>query len=254
MLILASLVVGIFLYVVAEWSEGILKSIVSGMASALLALGVVTFASEYILKTAFTEDVLAISELKHEIYNAGIQKIAGESDVDWSAILASTRRVKVVALRPSRWQATMWPQILRSAGAHPLEVSVIFIDPGSASLTHMAHRLGETSDGYADEIKRTARAVENEWKRAKAGWGNRESMLQVDIVDAVSTHSVVRVDGSTCLIAEPVLAAAGSQETLVFIFRDVVGQSLPQKWLTDGIQDIAERCGIPLFSDVQQGS
>jgi len=118
----------------------------------------------------------------------------------------------------------------------------------------MAHRLGETSDGYADEIKRTARAVENEWKRAKAGWGNRESMLQVDIVDAVSTHSVVRVDGSTCLIAEPVLAAAGSQETLVFIFRDVVGQSLPQKWLTDGIQDIAERCGIPLFSDVQQGS
>jgi hypothetical protein len=253
-LILGSLIVGIALYVVTEWLEGIPKSVVSGLASALFALGAVTFASEYILKTAFTEDVLDISDLKHEVYNAGIQRIADESDVDWSAMLESTRRVDVVALRPSRWQATMWPQILRSAGAHPLTVSVIFVDPISVSLTHMAHRLGVTPESYADEIKRTAHAVENEWKREKAGWANSRSTLQIGIVDAVSTHSIVRVDGSTCLIAEPVLAAAGSQATLAFIFRDVVGISLAQKWLAGGIQDISERCGVPLFSDVQQGS
>jgi hypothetical protein len=169
-------------------------------------------------------------------------------------VLDTTRQVEVISLRPGRWQATMWPQILRSAGEHSLAVWVMLVDPDSSALPHMAHRLGMTPESYADEIKRTAETIENEWKREKASWPGSKSTLQIDLVDAVSTHSLVRVDGTTCMIAEPVLAAAGSHATLAFIFRDVGGASLPHKWLRGGMQDIVDRRGVPLFSDVQPGS
>lgn len=226
---------------------------VSGIASAVLALGIVTFASEFILKTAFTEDVLDISNLRHEIYNAGIERVSNESDIDWAAICTSSRNVRVVALRPSRWKETMWPHILRSASSHPLAIQVVFVDPESASLNLMAHRLDVAPETYAAEIKETARAVESEWKRSKtrASW-NKQSTIQIDIIDGVSAHSVVRVDGITCLIAEPLLAASGSQATMVFVFRDMEGASVPQRWLAEGLDDVNERVGVPLYSDIKR--
>jgi hypothetical protein len=119
----------------------------------------------------------------------------------------------------------------------------------------MAARLGLTPESYKNEVKQTALNIEHEWKRAKSkpNWRAPQSSLQIDVVDAVATHSVARVDGRVCLIAEPILGTSGSQETMVFEFRDMAGTSAPLKWLVDGLQDIEERCGTPLFTDVQSG-
>lgn len=254
-LILASLVFGAAGYVAAEWLPPTPKSVVLGIASALVALGVVTFASEFILKGAFTEDVLDISNLKHEVYNAGILQVTDESEMNWQELISDTREVRVVALRPARFQQSMWRHILRLATDRDLTVRITLVDPKSSAVKQVAERLGETTEYYADEINRTAKAIENEWNRAKStsAWRSRKSELHIDTISAASTHSIIRVDGKTCLIAEPVLADAGSQTTMVITFRDMAGMSFAQRWLADGLQDVAKYSEAPLYSDDGRG-
>lgn len=249
-LIIGSLLLSLVLYVISAGVVGVAQSIISGLASALFALGIVTYTSEYVLKSAFTEDILDITELKHEIYNVGIQQIILEGNVSWPNFLASTREVTIVTLRPSRWHATMWPSVLHLAARRQVQVSVIFIAPSSQSSALMAQRLGLTPEIYAEEVKRIARTIEDEWKREKVDWPANGSTLEIQQVDVVSMHSLVRVDGGACLIAEPVLTSAGSQATLCFIFRDIEGRSVAEKWLAGGLQDIRSRCGVPVWTDV----
>lgn len=254
-LIFGSIVIGVIGYIVAEWVPTTPKSIILGLASALVALGVVTFASEFILKSAFTEDVLGISELKHEVYNAGILQVAEESEITWLDLLGETRTVDVVGLRPSRLQANVWPHILRLAAARDLNVSIHFVDPDSVAAGNLAARLGETNEHYIDEIKRVAKNIEQEWKRAKTtvAWRGRRSTLQIEAIDAAPMHSIVKVDGKSCLIVEPALVSAGSQSTMVMVFRDMAGRSFPQRWLEEGLQDISNVTVAPLFSDRAPG-
>jgi len=245
--------VGLALYVWSTKLTGIPNSIVSGLASAFVTLAIVTFASEYILKTAFTEDVLEITELKHEIYNAGIMQIVEESSFSWADFIGTSGTFTAVSLRPSAWVNRVWPHVLNLAKQIPCRINISFVEPESVAARDTALRLGLDPDVYSIQINQAARDIEHEWKRAKAAASWRhESRLTVDFVDRAPSHSLARVDGKSCLLIEPIVGGAGSQSTVCFTFRDMNGQPFPDQWLAEGMNDVDMTSGTPYYTDVRQ--
>jgi hypothetical protein len=104
-------------------------------------LAVVTFTSEFVLKTAFTEDVLEITELKREIYNAGVLQIGEESAFSWSEFAASSRMFTAISLRPTWWVSRVWPHVLSLAKQMPCRIDVLSVDPESPAARDTAMRL-----------------------------------------------------------------------------------------------------------------
>jgi hypothetical protein len=251
-LIAASALLGLGLYVSASYLNGVLNSVATGFASTLVALAVVTFASEYILKTAFTEDVLSITELKREIYNVGIVQVVEESQFSWLELVSASREITSVSLRPASWTSRVWPHVLTIARQRECKVMVAFIRPDSSASREAACRLGIDPNTYSVQIKQAAKEIEEEWKRAKAGpsWRAQGSQLTIQFIGLPLAHSLTRVDGKSCLVIEPMVGGAGS--TVCLVFRDMNGQPFPDQWIADGVRDLQSGFEVPYYTDARE--
>lgn len=249
---LVVLVLGAGLYVLSGISGGLPASVLSGLASAFVALGIVTIISETLLKNAFTADLLELVGIERELYNAGVLSITEEPDFDWRQFTGEAGKVEAIVLNPVRWRTSVWPHLLRVArrpGGRNITVS--FIDPTAEGVVQHAARLTrETPTTYGAQVTSVADALEQDWKSGQIGSRAVDmSELTINFLPYVPPYSVVRADSATCIVLTPVFPDAGGQEGRCIVFREMAGTTSPHEWCAEGIGLLVRAAPAPQYTN-----
>lgn len=125
---------GLFWLAASLQESTVLSAFLSGIASALVTLGMLEIFYEAILKRALVQDMRESSRLESDIYDVGLSKVAMERDaVKKIEVFESARSIDIAPLHPLTWLDREAHWLVTLARQQPIKCRIHLPEPNSYS-------------------------------------------------------------------------------------------------------------------------
>jgi hypothetical protein len=244
----AALVGAVLVAFFASKNDGT-SAVFNAFGTTLLTIGIVSFASEHLLRKALTRDLLSKIGLRDRLHNAGLDEIVTWTRYPCEGVFSASQTNTVVALRPASIVERLWPEIETSAGFSPVTFNIYFPDPESRSFEPLAARLAIDPHAYRTQVETAFEDLKKKWTRAAEVKQNLnpKSKIAIHYVGEDLGHSLIASEGSFVLLVEPFNPSDGSDEPMAFRFRRRDELSVRAVWIQDSLNDLVQRKLIPIW-------
>lgn len=215
-----------------EWVRNFLTAIGSSFVSIAGALLI----TEYWLKPAYTQDVLAVVGVRDEVFNTGLRQLGPESQVDWSAVYREATEVTVVLNDLRSFQARHWPEICERARLTGMRVRLLAAPSG----------YGEAPTKISDLTSPTGplKEFETEWRRLDNGKQlNKNSMLSLEAVNVSMPYTLFLTERTGVLVFKALASDASSRGFALVV--EGAGRSTVIRWVHERLPMLEGSVEIP---------
>jgi hypothetical protein len=160
--------------------EGFAKTLLITVATAILAIGGISFLYETYLRRTLTQDVLQLVQLEESLADSGVRAISKRSTVDWRQFFSGAERIRLLPIDPVSWRADEWVHVADIALHRDPTIEIYLPNPTGVSLADVANRLGRGEDSFESEISRILRELEAECKALHARFRGRMTIYTYD--------------------------------------------------------------------------
>jgi hypothetical protein len=165
--VIAALTIAVSLGLIAfgvTLSEGFARTLLLTIATAIFAIGGITFVYETYLRRTLTQDVLEIVQLDERLVESGVQAVSKRNSVDWHDFFSKSDRVILLPINPVAWQGDEWVHLTDVPLRRDASVEVYLPNPRGSSLGVVAARLGIEEGSLRADIQRILLEVERDCK------------------------------------------------------------------------------------------
>lgn len=225
------------------------NSILSAFASALLAIGVVSLISEFILKVTFTNELLDLVGLEKHLHEVGSRFVREGSSIDWPAFLARGSEITAILLEPAPWTGREWSHVVSAAKDRATRVKIYLPDPQADPSRTVAEHLQRDVAEYRQELSQAADTMERTWKGARKATAplHPASSLTIEYLAAAPAYSMVTSDDDAVLLLQSIVAGDAPPDNLALGFR--ARRGFMAQWVTERLREIDETATAPKWTD-----
>jgi len=236
-----TLVAVILTYYAASRDPGVVTTTIQTVASALLAIGLVTLVYDLLIRQAFTRDVLDAVHISENLTNARVQRISNQLNLDWEAILAGCTNFSILLLDPSSWIEREWNHVLTAGRQRIVHVVAYLPKANTPGFGVLAEHLGFEHDEFEDRINNARSVCENMWNNAARGEPRlkKGSTLRIRLYDAVPGYGLVIADDHAVVTLPGSLDKSAGAGYVLVHFTGVAG-SFPASWLSAQLGPLTE--------------
>jgi hypothetical protein len=238
--LLAVLVGAGMIIAAASWS-GLGETVLGGIGSVVVSLGLITIVQEVYLREALVRELLEFVGLQRRLFDAGIQEICSSPDLDWKKFLQDGETYRLLLIEPTVFVDRDWNHVLDSGRSRAISVEVYLPNPEGPSLDVVAAVEGLRNDEFKQSLERAGRSLQDSWttaalsKPALVGG----SAFALRFYDQVPALALLMCDEDIVFIANRVVDNRAGGAVMAFRFR-ATSNILTRAWADEQIARLRE--------------
>lgn len=216
----------------------------NAVGSALISIAGALFITEIILKPIYTNDILEIVGVDHELQQSGLASLRVESQTDLAGFYEHSNGIVAFVSEPQSFRERHWPEIVSAARSRGISVTILVPERGRAA---SAQLIGlETSDGYDTIVSQMCAAIEQDWRgRVDARLVHAQSQLTIEPIATVPPYGVALTDRGLSIILNPI-APTPTSSRLAIMF-NIRGRSHVLDWVRERTGALQSLRGTPYW-------
>jgi hypothetical protein len=236
-----AVIAGALMVIGAALWGGLGETVVGGLGTVFVSLGLITIVQEVYLREALVGELLEFVGLQRRLFDAGIQEVCGSSDLDWKAFLDGGENYRLLLIEPTVFVDRDWNHVLDSARTRPVTVEVFLPNPNGPVLSAIATAEGFTDQQFKQSLERAERSLQDSWTTASHSQPALMpgSSFELRFYDEIPAFGLLMCDDRVVLIANHVLGNQPGAAVMAFRF-EAESSTLTRPWFDAQIERLRD--------------